>query len=204
MRRSRTARSSAIRRCSTPFERAAEGHRLHLIGLLGPGGVHSVDRHAVAIAKLAHDKGAADVVVHGLLDGRDTPPRSADRFVPDFEARLHAAHPGARIATLGGRYFGMDRDKRWERVERHYQAIVHGEGLHAASAIDAVRDAYRRDEGDEFVQPTVIDGVDGTLRDGDIVVHFNFRADRGRELIHALVDGDEFDATCFDRGQQTD
>ena len=182
--------------------RAAQGHRLHLIGLIGPGGVHSVDRHAVAIAQLARQEGANDVVVHGLLDGRDTPPRSADGFVPDFEQRLADAHPSARIATIGGRYWGMDRDKRWERVARHYEAIVYGRGLHSANADQAVLDGYARNENDEFIQPTVIDGVDGTVRDGDVVVHFNFRADRARQLIHALVDGHEFDTTCFDRGQR--
>jgi 2,3-bisphosphoglycerate-independent phosphoglycerate mutase len=182
-------------------ERAgAPGRRLHLVGLLGPGGVHSVDRHAVAVARLAHQHGVSDVVVHGLLDGRDTSPHAADKFVPDFEARLTEAHPGARIATLGGRYFGMDRDRRWDRVERAYAAIVRGQGLSAASASKAVSDAYGRGEGDEFVQPTVVDGVDGTVRDGDSVVHFNFRADRARQLTHALVDGDAFDSESFDRG----
>ncbi|HEY5520138.1 MAG TPA: 2,3-bisphosphoglycerate-independent phosphoglycerate mutase [Candidatus Limnocylindrales bacterium] len=180
--------------------RAAQGHRLHLIGLVGPGGVHSVDRHAVAVAKLARQAGAQDVVVHGLLDGRDTPPRSAIEFVPDFEQRLKEAHPGARIATIGGRYWGMDRDKRWERVARHYEAIVHGSGLRSATATQAVLDGYAREENDEFIQPTVIDSADGTVHDGDVVLHFNFRADRARELIHALVDGDEFDANCLDRG----
>jgi 2,3-bisphosphoglycerate-independent phosphoglycerate mutase len=181
-------------------DRAAAGHRLHLVGLLGPGGVHSVDRHAVEIARLARRHGAQDVVVHGLLDGRDTPPRSADRFVPDFERRLLDAHPGARIGSIGGRYFAMDRDNRWERTQRGYDAIVYGRGLHAPTALQAVLDGYARAEGDEFVQPTVIDGEDTTVRDGDIVIHFNFRADRARQLVHALVDDDEFDATAFDRG----
>jgi 2,3-bisphosphoglycerate-independent phosphoglycerate mutase len=179
---------------------AGEGHRLHLVGLIGPGGVHSVDRHAVEIARMANRGGVADVVVHGLLDGRDTPPHSADRFVPDFERRLRDAHPGARIATIGGRYFAMDRDQRWDRTRRGYDAIVKGLGLQAPNAIQAVLDGYSRGEGDEFVQPTVIGDVDGLVRDGDVVVHFNFRADRARQLIHALVDGDEFDATGFDRG----
>ena len=181
-------------------QRAAQGHRLHLIGLIGPGGVHSVDRHAVAIARLARRAGANDVVVHGLLDGRDTPPRSAQEFVPDFEHRLHDAHPEARIATIGGRYWGMDRDNRWERIGRHYEAIVHGRGLAARNAAQAVLDGYARNENDEFIQPTVLDGVDGRVRDGDVVVHFNFRADRARQLVHALVDGEEFDKNCFDRG----
>jgi 2,3-bisphosphoglycerate-independent phosphoglycerate mutase len=181
---------------------AARGHRLHLIGLLGPGGVHSVDRHAVAIAKLARQEGVEDVVVHGLLDGRDTPPRSANDFVPDFERRLAEAHPDARIATIGGRYWGMDRDKRWDRVQRHYETIVHGHGLRSTTPERAVLDGYARDEGDEFIQPTVVDGVDGTMSAGDVVVDFNFRADRARQLIHALVDGDEFDETCFKRGDR--
>jgi 2,3-bisphosphoglycerate-independent phosphoglycerate mutase len=181
--------------------RAAEpGRRLHLIGLVGPGGVHSVDRHAVAVAELAARHGANDVVVHALLDGRDTPPSSADRFVPDFEKRLTDAQPGARIATVGGRYFGMDRDKRWERVQQAYAAMVHGEGPVAPSALDAVLEGYARGETDEFITPTVIHGVDGTVRDGDVIVHFNFRADRARQLTHALVDGDSFDG--FDRGRR--
>jgi 2,3-bisphosphoglycerate-independent phosphoglycerate mutase len=180
----------------------AQGYRLHLVGLLGPGGVHSVDRHAVAIARLAAVHGVTDVFVHGLLDGRDTPPRSADGFMPDFEARLVAANPGARIATIGGRYFAMDRDKRWERVKRGYDAIVHGEGIASSSALAAVEAGYARGENDEFIQPSVITGVDGRVRDGDVVIHFNFRADRARQLIHALVDGPEFDAACFDRGRR--
>ncbi|MDQ3871419.1 MAG: 2,3-bisphosphoglycerate-independent phosphoglycerate mutase, partial [Chloroflexota bacterium] len=176
---------------------AEEGRRLHLVGLLGPGGVHSVDRHAVAIARLAHLAGCRDVVVHALLDGRDTAPRSAGGFVPDFEGRLSAAHPEARIATLGGRYYGMDRDRRWERTQLAYQAIVHGLGREASNALRAVAEGYARGEDDEFIQPTVIQGVDGRVRDRDAVVHFNFRADRARQLIHALVDGDEF--TGFER-----
>ncbi|HUR17064.1 MAG TPA: 2,3-bisphosphoglycerate-independent phosphoglycerate mutase [Candidatus Limnocylindrales bacterium] len=183
--------------------RAAEtGARLHLIGLVGPGGVHSVDRHAVEIARLAHSLGVRDVVVHALLDGRDTPPRSADGFVPDLERRLSEAHPGARIATIGGRYFAMDRDQRWERTQRGYEAIVHGRGPSSPSAIRAVLDGYARGESDEFIQPTVIDAVDGRVRADDVVIHFNFRADRARQLTHALVDGDEFDRAAFDRGER--
>ena len=183
----------------TACRRAAEpGRRLHLVGLVGPGGVHAVDRHAVAIAELARRRGVREVVLHALLDGRDTPPRSADAFVADLEMRLRAAHPAARIGSVGGRYWAMDRDRRWERTKRGYDAIVHGEGLRAPTALAAVVAGYARDEGDEFVQPTRIDGVDGRVRDGDAVVHFNFRADRARQLIHALVD-DPFAA--FDRGR---
>jgi len=180
---------------------AATGSRLHLVGLIGPGGVHSTDGHAVAIANLAREAGVADLVVHGLLDGRDTPPRSADGFIPDFEQRLAAVHPGARLATIGGRYYGMDRDTRWERTKAWYEAMVHGLGYGtepATSAEAALAAAYERGENDEFVKPTLIEGVDGTVRDDDVVIHFNFRADRARQLTHALVDTDFHG---FDRGE---
>jgi 2,3-bisphosphoglycerate-independent phosphoglycerate mutase len=170
--------------------------RLHLISLVGPGGVHANDRHLVAVADLAARRGVPEVRVHALLDGRDTPPRSADVFVPALEARLAEVHPDARVATVGGRYYAMDRDKRWDRTARGYDAIVHGVGLHAPSATAAIEAAYAREENDEFVQPTVIDGVDGTIRDGDPVVYCNYRADRARQLTHALVDAD---FAAFDR-----
>ena len=170
-------------------DRAARpGGRLHVVGLIGPGGVHANDRHLVGLAELAARQGVPEVRVHALLDGRDTPPRSADGFIVDLEARLAAVHPDARIATVGGRYYAMDRDHRWERTARGYQAIVHGAGERAPSALAAVRGGYARGENDEFVLPTVIDGVDGRVRDGDPIVHANFRADRARQLTHALVD----------------
>jgi len=174
-------------------ERAGEpGRTLHLISLLGPGGVHANDRQLVAVAELARRRGVARVRVHGLLDGRDTPPRSAIEFVPDLEKRLAAVHPDARIATIGGRYFAMDRDKRWERTKQGYDAIVHGLAkYHAPSATAAVEEGYARGENDEFIVPTVVDGVDhGTIADGDAVLHCNFRADRARQLSHALADAE--------------
>ena len=177
------ARPALVAAC----ERAKETGRLHAVGLIGPGGVHANDRHLVALVELAARLGVPSVRVHALLDGRDTPPSSALGFMRDLEARLAAVHPDARIATVGGRYYAMDRDKRWERTERGYDAIVHAEGLHAASATAAIEEAYARGETDEFVAPTVIDGADGALRDGDPIVHFNFRADRARQLTHALV-----------------
>ncbi len=161
--------------------------RLHVISLIGPGGVHANDRHLVALVRLAAREGVPSVRVHALLDGRDTPPRSALGFVADLEARLAAAHPDARIASVGGRYYAMDRDGRWDRVERGYDAIVNGRGDHAPTAAAAIEAAYARGENDEFVAPTVIDGVDGVVRAGDAVVHANFRADRARQLTHALV-----------------
>ncbi len=182
----------ACRRAARP------GGRLHLVSLVGPGGVHAHDHHLVAVAALAAAQGAHDVVVHGLLDGRDTPPRSALEFVADLEARLAREGGGARIATLGGRYYAMDRDKRWERTRRGWDAIVHGEGLHAPSATGAVAQGYARGEDDEFLQPSVVDGVDGRVRDGDALIVCNFRADRVRQLVHALVDGEAFSG--FERG----
>ncbi len=181
-------------------ERASQpGRTLHLISLIGPGGVHANDRHLVAVTDLARRRGVARVRVHALLDGRDTAPRSAIGFIPDLERRLAVAHPDARIADVGGRYWAMDRDKRWERTQRGYDAIVHGfAAVHAPSATAAVTAGYERGENDEFVQPTAIDGVDGRLADGDALLHCNFRADRARQLAHALADG-EFDA--FDRAE---
>jgi 2,3-bisphosphoglycerate-independent phosphoglycerate mutase len=175
---------------------AHPGGRLHVVGLIGPGGVHSHDRHIVGLVELAARRAVPEVRVHALLDGRDTPPRSADGFIVDLEERLLAVHRDARIATVGGRYYAMDRDKRWDRTARGYQAIVHGVGERAPSALAAVEAGYARGENDEFIQPTVIDRVDGRVRDGDPIVHANFRADRARQLTHALADP-SFDA--FDR-----
>jgi 2,3-bisphosphoglycerate-independent phosphoglycerate mutase len=186
----RPALIDACRRAATP-----DG-RLHLVSLVGPGGVHANDRHLVAIVELAAAHGVPRVRIHALLDGRDTPPRSALGFVASLEARLAAVHADARIATVGGRYYAMDRDNRWDRIERGYDAIVHGVGEHALTAMAAIEAAYDRGETDEFVSPSVIAGVDGAIRSGDPVIHANFRADRARQLTHALADPD-FDG--FDR-----
>ena len=187
----RPALLDAVRRATGP-----DG-RLHVVSLVGPGGVHANDRHLVALVALAAREGTSHVRIHALLDGRDTPPSSALAFVADLERRLADAHRDARIASVGGRYWAMDRDKRWERTERGYDAIVHGEGPGATSATGAIEAAYARGETDEFVTPTVIDGVDGVIRDGDPVVHANFRADRARQLTRALAlpDFDAFDRT---------
>lgn len=191
----RPALLAACARASRP------GGRLHVISLVGPGGVHANDRHLVALAQLAARRGVPAVRIHALLDGRDTPPRSAIEFVPDLERRLATVHPDARIATIGGRYHAMDRDTRWERTAAGYAAIVHGAGERASSAAAAVEAGYARGENDEFIVPTVIDGVDGLVRDGDPIVHANFRADRARQLTHALADADfaAFERTGPDR-----
>jgi len=164
----------------------AAGGTLHLFGLLSPGGVHSHEQHLFAMIELARREGVADIAVHAFLDGRDTPPRSAG---PSLE-RLQAlcADGDVRIATVIGRYYAMDRDKRWDRVERAWKAIVEADADDVASdAITALEAAYGRGENDEFVLPTVINGH-RPMRDGDAVVFMNFRADRARQLAAAFVD----------------
>jgi 2,3-bisphosphoglycerate-independent phosphoglycerate mutase len=171
--------------------------RLHLLGLIGPGGIHAVDEHIEAMVELAHRLGlpADRVLLHAFTDGRDTPPRSAARLVPALADRLAGR---ATIATVSGRYYAMDRDQRWERTARAWEAIVHGAGPMSPSAADAVAAAHARGDGDEFIVPTVIEGHHG-MADGDAVVHMNFRADRARQLTQALA----LDAfASFDRGRR--
>jgi 2,3-bisphosphoglycerate-independent phosphoglycerate mutase len=161
------------------------GSRLHLMGLIGPGGIHAVDEHLVAMVDLARRTGLApeQVAFHVFTDGRDTPPRSALGYVTALEDRFEG---GARIATVSGRFYAMDRDQRWERTRRAYDAIVHGQGVSAASATEAIERAYARDEGDEFIQPTVV-GTPTPMHSGDVAIHLNFRADRARQLTQALA-----------------
>lgn len=162
------------------------GGAAHLLGLMSPGGVHSHQDHIAHLANLLADEGVP-VVVHALLDGRDTPPRSALDYMTVFQQ----AAPRARIGTVIGRYFAMDRDKRWDRVVQAYGAMAAGKGVPSQDAAAAIQEAYDRDESDEFVQPTVIAGYEG-MRDGDGLLVANFRADRVREILAALLDP-EFD-----------
>jgi 2,3-bisphosphoglycerate-independent phosphoglycerate mutase len=163
--------------------------RLHLMGLLGDGGVHSHQRHMEAILEMARREQVGNVYLHLFLDGRDTPPNSAEQFMLDLNEKLKA-FPNVKIATVSGRYYAMDRDKRWDRVERAYLCLTEGTGNKAGSALDAIRDSYKEKITDEFVLPTVIDGAvpEGLIRDGDGVIFFNFRADRARELTRALTE----------------
>jgi len=164
----------------------APGATLHVLGLLSPGGVHSHEDHILALLDLAAGAGVPSIAVHAMLDGRDTPPQSAPASLERLAARI-AAIDGARIATVSGRYYAMDRDKRWDRVERAWRAIADASSpLHAHDAATALSEAYARGETDEFVQPTVI-GAAAPIRDGDAVVFMNFRADRARELTAAFV-----------------
>jgi 2,3-bisphosphoglycerate-independent phosphoglycerate mutase len=159
------------------------GARLHLMGLVSDGGVHSHVSHLQALLALCGRHGVAPLV-HAFLDGRDTPPRSAQGYLRALLPGLAAVQ--GKIATVIGRYYAMDRDNRWERVAKAYDAIVAGQGREARDALDAVEAAYKRGETDEFVSPTVVAGG-ASLRDGDAVIFFNFRADRARELTNALT-----------------
>lgn len=164
----------------------ADGRTLHVFGLLSPGGVHSHETHVFAMLRMAKQLGVPRVAVHAFLDGRDTPPRSARASLEALQA-LCDELGNARIASVSGRYYAMDRDQRWDRVEAAWQAMVEAEGMHRAdSALDALDAAYARGENDEFVQPTVI-GSGAKIEDGDAVVFMNFRADRARQLTAAFV-----------------
>ncbi len=168
------------------------GGRLHLAGLLSDGGVHSHNTHLYALLELARREGIGEVFVHCFLDGRDTPPRSGSGYVAELESEMTRLGIG-RIATVTGRYYAMDRDNRWERVEKAFRAMVDGEGLFFADAAGAVSASYAEDVTDEFVLPSVMtegDSPVGTLRDGDGFVFFNFRSDRAREITRALTDQD--------------
>ncbi len=161
----------------------ANGGRLHLMGLVSPGGVHSHENHAIAVARAVAQAGVP-VLVHAFTDGRDTAPRSGAECIRVLQAGLPQS---ARIATVGGRYYAMDRDKRWERVSKAYMAIAEGQGPRFADAPSVVDDAHGKNVTDEFVIPAVVGDYDG-MRDGDGLLCFNFRADRVRELLAALLE----------------
>jgi 2,3-bisphosphoglycerate-independent phosphoglycerate mutase len=163
--------------------------RLHLMGLLSDGGVHSHQNHIHALVALAKAKGVREILVHAFLDGRDTPPSSGLGYVQALEAKLKEIGAG-RIATVTGRYYAMDRDKHYERNEPAYLALACGQGTPAASACSAVKDAYAAGETDEFVKPRIVDGVDGKFDDGDALFFFNFRADRARQISRAFFEKD--------------
>jgi 2,3-bisphosphoglycerate-independent phosphoglycerate mutase len=164
------------------------GTTLHVMGLLSPGGVHSHERHVAAMVDLGARAGAPSIAVHAFLDGRDTPPRSAGASLASMDDTCRR-HPGARIASICGRYYAMDRDQRWDRVAQAYDLLVDGRApFHAASAQEALAAAYARGETDEFVRPTTVGSPPAAMRDGDVVVFMNFRADRAREITRALTD----------------
>ncbi len=159
------------------------GGTCHLLGLVSPGGVHSHQNHAVALARILSDA-KIPTVVHALTDGRDTPPQAAAEYMKTFTAALPSS---VKVVTVIGRYYAMDRDKRWERVSKAYDAIVAGEGAHFADPQAPIADAYANKVYDEFIPPAVIGDYSG-MKDGDGVLCFNFRADRVREILSAMLD----------------
>lgn len=167
---------------------------LHLYGLVSEGGVHSSMDHIYALIKLAADEGLKKVYVHAFLDGRDTPPRSACIYVEQIEKELKKYNLPP-IATVVGRYWAMDRDNRWERVEKAYNCLLFGEGETASSACEGVQNSYKNDKNDEFVEPTMIGGEESRIHDNDSVIFFNFRPDRAREITKAINFGDKCDDT---------
>jgi 2,3-bisphosphoglycerate-independent phosphoglycerate mutase len=165
-------------------------HALHIIGLVSDGLVHSSQEHAYALLRLAKDRGLRRVFVHCFLDGRDTPPSSAEKYVAAMQTKCREIGVG-EIASVVGRYYAMDRDKHWERIERAYRLLVNGEGQPATDPIAAIRKSYEHNLTDEFIEPIVVRRAGGepvaTIQDGDSVIFFNFRADRAREITSALA-----------------
>lgn len=177
---------------------------LHLLGLVSDGGVHSHLNHLIALVRLAADKGVDRIFIHAFMDGRDTPPKSGADYMATLQDALNEIGVG-QVATISGRYYAMDRDNRWQRVEKAWQALVDGKAeVTATDPVEAIRDAYLRGENDEFIKPIIIaaDKQPATvIKDRDTVIFFNFRADRVRELTHAFTDV-EFDKfACLKRPQ---
>ena len=186
---SKTEFVKAIENCK------ANNSKLHLMGLLSDGGVHSHNRHLYGLLELAKRKDFEDVYVHCFMDGRDTPPASGESYITELEEKMQEKGVG-QIATLSGRFYAMDRDKRWERVSEAYNAMVNGVGEKATSAISAIEESYQKEVFDEFVKPTVITNKNGEpvakIEEGDSIIFFNFRPDRAREITRSIVDK-EFD-----------
>lgn len=181
------------------MENARDRHSaLHLMGLVSPGGVHSSEKHLFGLLEMARQYGLKKVFIHAFLDGRDVLPRSAGPFLQELEDECHRLGTGT-IATISGRYYAMDRDKRWDRIEKAYRAIAFGEGVEAADVRSCLRDSYAADVSDEFVVPSVL--CHQPVADGDSVIFFNFRPDRARQLTEAFVAPD---FKGFDRPEKRD
>jgi 2,3-bisphosphoglycerate-independent phosphoglycerate mutase len=192
------------------------GGTLHLLGLIGSGGVHAIDTHLLALLDLARREGVDRVAIHALLDGRDTMPQSALGYVEELLGHIRAMGSPAKIATVAGRYYGMDRDRRWERTELVYHSIVEGAGTPVGDPLEAIRATYNAGITDEFMLPVVVThGGEpvARMKDGDAVICFNYRSDRMRQIVRALIEPDfhEFDVsrrpqitvttlTAYDRG----
>ncbi len=165
---------------------------LHLMGLLSDGGVHSHNTHLYALMELAKKSNVSKVYIHTFLDGRDVPPQSALKYIAELEEKIKSIGAG-KIAAVSGRYYAMDRDRRWERTKTAYDALVYGKGERAESAKEAIEQSYAKNVVDEFVKPTVVRSLftihcSPVIQDGDSVIFFNFRADRARQLTRAFID----------------
>ena len=168
------------------------GSKLHIMGLLSDGGVHSHIRHLFALLELAKRRDFEEVYIHCFLDGRDTPPASAENYIMQLEEKIKEKGVG-KIATISGRFYSMDRDKRWQRIQKTYDAMVNGIGEKSSSAIAAIESSYQKEIFDEFVVPTVITNGESpvaTIENNDSIIFFNFRPDRAREITRTLVDKD--------------
>lgn len=174
------------------------GRALHLMGLLSDGGVHSHNTHLYALLEMARQHGMDNVYIHAILDGRDVPPKSAITYLQDLDEKITKIGVG-KVATISGRYYTMDRDKRWDRTEKAYFAMTEGIGYISENPEKAIIDAYNRGETDEFVSPTVVD-QNGMIHEGDSIIFFNFRPDRARQITRAIVDNEfkEFERKAID------
>ncbi len=164
--------------------------KLHILGLVSDGGVHSHIRHLYGLLEMTKRRDFEDVYVHCFLDGRDTPPASGESYIMQLQEKMKEKEVG-KIATISGRFYAMDRDKRWQRIQKCYDAMVKGEGIKATSPIKAIEDSYQKEVFDEFIEPTVIcngENPVATIESGDSVIFFNFRPDRAREITRAIVD----------------
>jgi 2,3-bisphosphoglycerate-independent phosphoglycerate mutase len=165
---------------------------VHLLGLTSDGGVHSHINHLLGLIDATNDYGLKDVFIHAFTDGRDVDPKSGVRFIAQIED--HVQGKNAKLASITGRYYAMDRDKRWERVKKAYDAIVHGTGTHSKDAVASIKDSYAKNVTDEFIDPIILtddnDAPLATIKEGDVVIFFNFRTDRGRQLTEVLTQKD--------------
>ena len=175
--------------CACMDKTKEAGKALHLMGLLSDGGVHSNINHLIALLEMAKARGLEKVFVHAFLDGRDVPPQSAIGFIKQLQDAMDAMNFG-KLATVTGRYYAMDRDKRWERLEKAYKTLVLGEVKVFADPVQGVEASYEAGVTDEFVEPFVIEGIDAKITGGDGIIFFNFRPDRAREITRALNDAE--------------
>lgn len=172
----------------TDAMKKAQSKTLHLLGLLSDGGVHSHTSHLFGLLELAKKFKVKKLFVHVITDGRDVPPKSAEKYIKELEKKLSKLNKDWKIATVTGRFYAMDRDNRWNREHKAYDVMVNAQGVKAKTALDAIKQAYKRGETDEFIQPTIVE-PSGIVKSGDTIIFFNFRSDRARQITKAFVQG---------------